>query len=94
MTKQYIDKHSYQALIKRGDIVNDPIKDNTKHPKYGLWYIEKEHLVPGVPTNVNLKKLNENLQISYNTYKVTDVSIKSVPSDEFSVTTSLVESTV
>jgi uncharacterized phage infection (PIP) family protein YhgE len=74
MTEQYIDKDSYQALIKIGDIVSDPLKDNTKDPKYGLWYIEKSGpIVPGLPANVNLKKLNEDLQIGINNYIKLDI---------------------
>ena len=69
MTEQYIDKVSYQALRKRGDIINDFLEDNTKDPKYGLWYIEKiDHRIPGVPVEVNLKKLTEGLQIDYGSY--------------------------
>ena len=70
MTEQYIDKVSYQALIKRADIVNNPLKDNTNDPTWGLWYIEKKKPIARTDprTFVNLKKLNSDLRPEFGEY--------------------------
>ena len=71
MTEQYIDMVSYQALKKRGDIVNNTFKDNTNDPTWGLWYIEKKKPM-GQPdsrtTFVNLNKLGYDLTPTFVEY--------------------------